>query len=68
MAGTSLSVRGWENTLGELAEAQGSKREAQLKNLCQAHILLGCPVGRGGVGREEVNSFQPGAQHPQPMP
>lgn len=46
----------------------GVQAEAQLENLCQAHILLGCPVGGGGMGREEVNRVQPGTQHPNSMP
>lgn len=36
----------------------GVQAEAQLEHLCQAHVLLGCPVGGGGMGGEEVNRAQ----------
>lgn len=64
------SLRGWYLTvrqgLGEHAggggRSMGVRAEAQLENLSQAHILLGRPVGGGGMGREEVNRVQPGTQ------
>lgn len=60
------SLRGWYLTvrqgLGEHAggggRSMGVRAEAQLENLSQAHILLGRPVGGGGMGREEVNRVQ----------
>lgn len=59
------SLRGWYLTvrqgLGERAggggRSMGVQAEAQLENLCQAHILLGGPVGGGGMGREEVKGY-----------
>lgn len=70
------SLSGWYLTVGQgLGEhagggggSMGVQAEAQLENLCQAHILLGCPVGGAGTGREEVNRVQPGTQHPNSMP
>lgn len=64
------SLLGWYLTvrqgLGERAggggRSMGVRAEAQLENLSQAHILLGCPVGGGGMGRKEVNRVQPGTQ------
>lgn len=70
------SLGGWYLTvrrgLGERAGGGGGsigvQAGAQLENLCQAHILLGCPVGGGRAGREQVNRIQPGTCHPHSMP
>lgn len=70
------SLGGWYLTvrqgLGEHAggggRSIGVQAGAQLENLCQAHIFLGRPVGRGGMSGEQVNRIQPGTRHPHPMP